>query len=112
MTEKGTLSEEPIIKVPHPEASPREIREYLVHSLINKHDVPPDSAQEMAGRWKHGRGWDLREMRDAPFRELFGEEVAPYLRRTINQEVREEREAVKQAAVDAWKEQAAREYTV
>ena len=112
MKEKDGSTKESNVKLPRPEAPPREIRKYLVHSLIHKHDVSPDSAQEMADRWKLGRGWDLREMRDSGFCELFGKEIAPYLKRTIAQEARDEKEAATQVAIDCWKKQASGKNTV
>ncbi|KAJ2979362.1 hypothetical protein NQ176_g3301 [Zarea fungicola] len=62
MSNEFKQTDNPTRKVPPPEASPAEVRAYLVDILINAHDATPDFAREAADRWKLGRGWDLRDL--------------------------------------------------
>ena len=108
MAEKKTTpaEEEPpsIIntQVPLPEATPNEVRAYLVHILITKHDATPDFAQEAAARWKLGRGWDLLESPEQRYREILGDDVGPHLLKTIRSERSKELAAQKRLEMDHW----------
>ena len=75
---------------PAASASPKEVRVYVAHLLTTKHDVEHDLAAELANRWQLGRGIDFREANRQQFNKVFGEEVGPYLYRTVRSDESEE----------------------
>lgn len=43
------------MSLPPSSAGPIQVREYLAHTLIAKHDVAPEEAQKIANNWQIGR---------------------------------------------------------
>lgn len=99
-------TDKPTRKVPPPEASPAEVRAYLFDILINAHDATPDFAREAADRWKLGRGWDLRDLSAERYGLTLGDDVGPYLLKTVERDLAEniasETAAAERAAWEEW----------
>lgn len=92
MSETDSVNE-PITKVPRPEATTGEVRAYLLHILTTKHDVAPDEAKEIAARWKLGRGWDLRNLSKRRYGETFGDDIGPFFIKTVDNDITDEKAA-------------------
>lgn len=106
MTEKDDACiEKPSSKVPPREARPSEVRAYLTRLLIDEHDATPELAQETAERWKLGRGWDLRDMSEKRCRAILGDDVGPFLFRTVRKDIQDEWDARKKVVWDRWRTQ-------
>lgn len=65
--------------LPDRSAGPKRVREYLTETLISNHDIPPDRAEKLAFRWKHGRGSDMQNAKVSLFENLFGTPPWPIL---------------------------------
>ena len=72
-----------VLKFPPKTATPNDIRKYVERTLITKHDTDQAFATEVASRWGIGRGVDFRNGSLLRFNKTFGEDVGPYLYRTI-----------------------------
>lgn len=81
------------LKFPSRNATPNDIRKYVERTLITKHDTTQAFATEVAGRWGIGRGADFRTASLLRFNKTFGDDVGPYLYRTIRDHKMEEWEA-------------------
>lgn len=88
--EQKVNDSKPTRKVPPPDATPSEVRAYLVHVLIHDHEATPESAREMADHWKFGRGSDLRHFKDYQSHRIFKGDVGTYLHRSIQRDLWEE----------------------
>lgn len=76
--------------LPPPSAGPSQVREYISHILISKHDATPDLALQIANRWQLGRPIDLRLADLNYFNHVFGHEAGLFLFRTVREDAREE----------------------
>lgn len=83
------------LKFPPKTATPNDVRKYVERTLITKHDTTQAFATEVAGRWGIGRGADFRNASLMRFNKTFGEEVGPYLHRTIREHEMDEWEATR-----------------
>ncbi len=69
---------------PDRSATPKQVREYLMQTLIANHDVPASQARELSLRWEYGRGSDLRDANVSLMDELFGASLGRYLLNSVH----------------------------
>ncbi|RJE24994.1 hypothetical protein PHISCL_02645 [Aspergillus sclerotialis] len=72
---------------PLAEAGPEQVRNYLSHLLIHKHDVAPGSARSIADQWQLGRGCDFRGANMTDFIHIFGEPAGRYIYRSVTEDL-------------------------
>lgn len=75
-----------MVEFPQDDWSPKQIRRYIKHILVTKHDMDPLAADEAAEKWKMGRGRDLLSWDRHSFQKTFSDEVGPHLYRTVYEE--------------------------
>ncbi|KZF24726.1 hypothetical protein L228DRAFT_245715 [Xylona heveae TC161] len=66
---------------PRRDQAASDVRAYFVSILQRKYEVPEPRAQEVANKWQHGRGQEMREFSYATYRAIFGAEVGTILKR-------------------------------
>lgn len=81
-----TISLPPNMRYPSSDATPKDIRQYLLHLMVHKHDVDMNSAMETANKWEYGRGSHFRECSESQFNKLFGT-LGPYLYRSASEDM-------------------------
>ncbi|KAJ6787287.1 hypothetical protein PWT90_01708 [Aphanocladium album] len=82
---------------PEKDWTPSQVRAYITHILVTKHDLEPQAAKDTAAKWSMGRGWDFVEADWNRFKKVFGDDVGPYMYRTV----REEQKAAWEKSPDA-----------
>lgn len=60
--------------LPPPSAGPREIREYIAHTLIASGQLEAEQAHCIATKWRVGTGQELRKYPATFYRDIFGHE--------------------------------------
>ncbi|TKA34152.1 hypothetical protein B0A50_00132 [Salinomyces thailandicus] len=64
-------------------ASPNEVRDFIVHVLVSRRQLPVDHARRIATRWTIGSGLEMRSYPASMYLELFGSEDGWILYREI-----------------------------
>ncbi|OJJ37974.1 hypothetical protein ASPWEDRAFT_739269 [Aspergillus wentii DTO 134E9] len=73
--------------VPSSSAGPAEVRKYLIHLLMTKHDVAKEAAEEIASHWDIARGSDLREAYQYQFQQIFGDGYGYYMYKSVQEDI-------------------------
>ncbi|KAI7570913.1 hypothetical protein KC343_g1319 [Hortaea werneckii] len=60
--------------LPASTASPDEVRQFIMHILVSRRQLPTDHARRVAARWTVGSGLELRTYSPSMYLELFGSE--------------------------------------
>ncbi|KAJ6780644.1 hypothetical protein PWT90_01740 [Aphanocladium album] len=68
-----------IVVLPGRGASVTEVREYIIKTLVEKHNTTLEYAQRTALKWHLGKGWVLRDLPTRRFSEIFGDDIGPHL---------------------------------
>lgn len=79
-------AEAAMAEFPQDDWSPKQIRRYVGHILVTKHDMGSLATDEAAEKWKMGRGRDLLLWDRDSFQKTFGHDVGPHLYRTVYDE--------------------------
>jgi hypothetical protein len=69
----------PTPQPPEIDASPVHVRNWFITLLVDLHGVPEAEAQEIASKWKYGRGSELLYYDVDTFRTIFGSEAGTLL---------------------------------
>lgn len=72
-------ADDAVVPFPDAAATPKQVRKYLTSLLVKKHDVEPKEAEEIAARWKLGRGKSLILSERHHFSSIFSPDVGPYM---------------------------------
>ncbi|TQV95582.1 hypothetical protein V2A60_000765 [Cordyceps javanica] len=67
------------LELPPGTASVNEVRQYIIDTLVVKHNTTSEYARSVALRWHLGRGFFLHNIPLARFSEIFGNDVGPHL---------------------------------
>lgn len=59
---------------PEVEATPEQVRDFLVSLLVTERGLDSDRCQQIASRWTTGKGRELRSYPPAMYLEIFGRE--------------------------------------
>lgn len=70
-------SSEPLLP-PH-DATPSTVRAYFARVLCDRHDVPREEAENVAAKWRYGRGSEVAYYDVDTFRSIFGGEAGNLL---------------------------------
>ncbi|KAJ3498641.1 hypothetical protein NLG97_g954 [Lecanicillium saksenae] len=68
---------------PERDWTPGQVRAYITHVLVTKHELSPQEAKEIAEKWKIGRGWNFLEASSTMYANVFGDDVGPFLYQTV-----------------------------
>ncbi|KAI7546722.1 hypothetical protein KC331_g5448 [Hortaea werneckii] len=60
--------------LPASKASPDEVRQFIMHILVSRRQLPTDHVRRVAARWTVGSGLELRTYSPSMYLELFGSE--------------------------------------
>lgn len=82
-----SLKEPQVATLPPPTATPKEVREYIISILKNRHDLPVDHVRRVAAKWRVGTGNELRSYTPQMYLSIFGREYGWMLYREINLEI-------------------------
>lgn len=86
-------------KFPVDSAGPDIVRDYIITTLIRKHEATPEYAEKLATSWQLGR---VRELRSATLKHLqddFGNDVGLCIYRSIREDMLEDWQETTAAAV-------------
>lgn len=86
-------------KFPVDSAGPDIVRDYIIQTLIRKHEATPEYAEKLATCWQLGR---VRELRSATLKHLqddFGNDVGLCIYRAIREDMLEDWQETTAAAV-------------
>ncbi|GKZ85034.1 hypothetical protein AnigIFM56816_010596 [Aspergillus niger] len=89
-------------KFPVDSAGPDIVRDYIIQTLIRKHEATPEYAEKLATCWQLGR---VRELRSATLKHLqddFGNDVGLCIYRAIREDMLEDWQETTAAAVTIW----------
>ncbi|KAJ5201343.1 uncharacterized protein N7498_006006 [Penicillium cinerascens] len=89
-------------KIPRRSAGPKQVRTYLIHTLVHKHDVTSEIAQATANLWKFGRSDDLRKSSKMDFVRVFGKEIGPFLYASVDEDKYAEWRASTSGIINYW----------
>ncbi|KAK0118325.1 hypothetical protein ONS95_012619 [Cadophora gregata] len=81
---ESSNSTSPTIPVPPTSATPSEVRTYFSTLLSTLHSAPAKNAEEIASKWKLGRGEEMLSFDIETYREIFGREAGTVLFRHVN----------------------------
>ncbi|KAG4411939.1 hypothetical protein IFR04_014913 [Cadophora malorum] len=74
----------PATPIPTPSATPSEVQIYFTSLLSTLHSVPANEAQEIALKWKLGRGQEMSSFSVDTYRQIFGWEAGTVLYGHVN----------------------------
>lgn len=77
----------PTHPLPPPSAGPREVREYIAHTLIASGQLESEQAHCIAAKWRLGTGQELRKYPATFYRDIFGHENAWVVYRHVRPQV-------------------------
>lgn len=60
--------------LPASQASAEEVRQFIIHVLVSRRELPIDYARHVAARWNVGSGLELRTYSPSMYLEVFGRE--------------------------------------
>jgi hypothetical protein len=73
-------------KIPAPDATSAEVRDYLTSVLKAQHGLSDNHAQRLVDRWTVGRGHELRSYTAQMYLDIFGRDIGWVLYRDIRLE--------------------------
>ena len=88
--QRSASMSQPTPTLPKPTASPDEVRLFITH-LLQEQGVPQSNAQDVAARWKIGRGREMGTYDPTIYFEIFGAEYGWILYREIKLRIHEEK---------------------
>jgi hypothetical protein len=80
------VTSEPLL--PPPNATPSTVRAYFARVLRDRYDIPREEAEDIAAKWRYGRGSEVAYYDIDTFRSIFGGEVGDLLFRYTREGVK------------------------
>lgn len=90
LTDTKTLQSQPTPTFPKPAAPPEEVRLFMTY-LLREQGIPQSDAQDVAARWKIGRGREMGSYDPTIYFEIFGAEYGWILYREIKLRIHAEK---------------------